>query len=214
MKAADTFLSQINNLSGSFVPANTERFGRVTRVVGMTIEASGISAEIGSQCVIEIEGKSREIEAEVIGFDEKKIVLMPIHFLDGIKAGSVVRLEQSESTCSVGDAMLGRVVDGSGEPIDGKGAINYDLQMPLESHTVNPMARGAITDVLDTGVKSINACLTFGKGQRMGLIAGSGVGKSVLLGMLTRNTDADVVVIGLIGERGREVQEFVKKNSW
>ena len=211
MKAADTFLSQINNLSGSFVPANTERFGRVTRVVGMTIEASGISAEIGSQCVIEIEGKSREIEAEVIGFDEQKIVLMPIHFLDGIKAGSVVRLEQSESTCSVGDAMLGRVVDGSGEPIDGKGGINYELQMPLESHTVNPMARGAITDVLDTGVKSINACLTFGKGQRMGLIAGSGVGKSVLLGMLTRNTDADVVVIGLIGERGREVQEFVKK---
>ena len=153
MKAADTFLSQINNLSGSFVPTNTERFGRVTRVVGMTIEASGISAEIGSQCVIEIEGKSREIEAEVIGFDEQKIVLMPIHFLDGIKAGSIVRLEQSESTCSVGDAMLGRVVDGSGEPIDGKGAINYELQMPLESHTVNPMARGAITDVLDTGVK-------------------------------------------------------------
>jgi flagellum-specific ATP synthase len=206
MKAADTFLSQINNLSDSFVPSKTEHFGRVNRVVGMTIEASGISAEIGSQCVIEIEGKVREIEAEVIGFDEQKIVLMPIHFLDGIKAGSVVRLEQSESTCSVGDAILGRVVDGSGEPIDGKGSINYELQMPLESHTVNPMARGAITEVLDTGVKSINACLTFGKGQRMGLIAGSGVGKSVLLGMLTRNTEADVVVIGLIGERGREVQ--------
>jgi flagellum-specific ATP synthase len=107
--------------------------------------------------------------------------------------------------------MLGRVVDGSGEPIDGKGAIDYDVQAPLESQSINPMARGPITDVLDTGVRSINACLTFGKGQRMGLIAGSGVGKSMLLGMLTRNTEADVVVIGLIGERGREVQEFVER---
>ena len=211
MRAADTFLSQINNLSSDFIISSSERLGRVTRVVGMTIEASGISAEIGAQCAIQVDGKSSEIEAEVIGFDEQKIVLMPIHFLEGIKAGSIVRLVQSESTCSVGEAMLGRVVDGSGEPIDGKGDINYELQTPLESHAVNPMDRGAITEVLDTGVKSINGCLTFGKGQRMGLIAGSGVGKSVLLAMLTRNTEADVVVIGLIGERGREVQEFVKK---
>ena len=211
MKAEDAFLSQINNLAVSLSAASTERFGRVTRVVGMTIEAAGISAEIGSQCVIEVDGPGREIDAEVIGFDERKIVLMPVHSLDGIKAGSIVRLEQSASLCSVGSAMLGRVVDGSGEPIDGKGAIDYDVQAPLESQSINPMARGPITDVLDTGVRSINACLTFGKGQRMGLIAGSGVGKSMLLGMLTRNTEADVVVIGLIGERGREVQEFVER---
>jgi len=211
MKAEDAFLSQINNLAVSLSGASTERFGRVTRVVGMTIEAAGISAEIGSQCVIEVDGPGREIDAEVIGFDERKIVLMPVHSLDGIKAGSIVRLEQAASLCSVGSAMLGRVVDGSGEPIDGKGAIDYDVQAPLESQSINPMARGPITDVLDTGVRSINACLTFGKGQRMGLIAGSGVGKSMLLGMLTRNTEADVVVIGLIGERGREVQEFVER---
>ena len=211
MIATDTFISEMNNLSGNFLPAKNERLGRVTRVVGMTIEASGISAEIGAQCEIEIEGKGRCIDAEVIGFDGQKIVLMPIHFLEGIKAGCLVRLAHSESSCSVGEALLGRVVDGSGEPIDGKGNINYELEMPLDSRAINPMARGAITEVLDTGVKSINGCLTFGKGQRVGLIAGSGVGKSVLMAMLTRNTEADVVVIGLIGERGREVQEFVKK---
>ena len=127
MKAEDAFLSQINNLAVSLSAASTERFGRVTRVVGMTIEAAGISAEIGSQCVIEVDGPGREIDAEVIGFDERKIVLMPVHSLDGIKAGSIVRLEQSASLCSVGSAMLGRVVDGSGEPIDGKGAIKLSF---------------------------------------------------------------------------------------
>ena len=210
MIATDTFISEMNNLSGNFLPAKNERLGRVTRVVGMTIEASGISAEIGAQCEIEIEGKGRCIDAEVIGFDGQKIVLMPIHFLEGIKAGCLVRLAHSESSCSVGEALLGRVVDGSGEPIDGKGDINYELEMPLDSRAINPMARGAITEVLDTGVKSINGCLTFGKGQRVGLIAGSGVGKSVLMAMLTRNTEADIVVVGMIGERGREVGSFVK----
>lgn len=211
MNAADAFSSSLYGLSSALVRPKSERFGRVTRVVGMTIEAAGIAAEIGSQCAIDVVGKARSIDAEVIGFDENKIVMMPIHSLDGIKAGSIVRLLQSSSTCRVGSAMLGRVVDGSGEPLDGKGAIDYDATVPLEGKGVNPMARGAITEPLDTGVRSINACLTFGKGQRMGLIAGSGVGKSVLMGMLTRNTEADVVVIGLIGERGREVQEFAER---
>ena len=211
MRASDTFISELQNLAGDLMPVANERLGRVTRVVGMTIEATGISAEIGAQCEIEIDAKHRSIDAEVIGFDGQKVVLMPVHFLDGIKAGCLVRLVHSESACSVGDALLGRVVNGLGEPIDWKGDINYESQVPLDSHSVNPMARGAITEVLDTGVRSINGCLTFGKGQRAGLIAGSGVGKSVLMAMLTRNTEADVVVIGLIGERGREVQEFVKK---
>jgi flagellum-specific ATP synthase len=210
MSASNTFVSQIDNLSSSLSRSKFERLGKVTRVVGMTIEASGISAEIGAQTIIEIDGQDRKVEAEVIGFDEKKVFLMPIHFLDGIKAGNVVRVKESESTCSVGKDLLGRVINGSGEPIDGKGIIAYEHEMPLDTHATNPMERGAITDILDTGIKAINGCFAFGKGQRMGLIAGSGVGKSVLLGMLTRNTDADVVVIGLIGERGREVQEFVK----
>ena len=105
--------------------------------------------------------------------------------------------------------MLGRVVDGQGQPIDGKGPIDYSDQLALEGLTINPMERGAINQTLDTGIKALNTCLTIGRGQRIGLVAGSGVGKSVLLGMLTRNTEADVVVIGLIGERGREVQEFI-----
>ena len=134
---------------------------------------------------------------------------MPIHFREGIKAGCAVRLREAESRCAVGEGLLGRVVDGLGNPIDGKGAINTETSVSLDSEAINPLARGAISEVLDTGIKAINGCLTFGKGQRMGLIAGSGVGKSVLLGMLTRSTEADVVVIGLIGERGREVQDFV-----
>ena len=209
MKASQKFVSQIDGLTEELNIRTTERLGRVTRVSGMTVEASGISAEIGAQCVIQIEEKKREIDAEVIGFDGSTIYLMPIHFLEGIKAGCAVRLREAESRCAVGEGLLGRVVDGLGNPIDGKGAINTETSVSLDSEAINPLARGAISEVLDTGIKAINGCLTFGKGQRMGLIAGSGVGKSVLLGMLTRNTEADVVVIGLIGERGREVQDFV-----
>lgn len=211
MKASQNFVSEIDGLTEALNVRVTERLGRVTRVSGMTVEASGISAEIGAQCVIQIEGKNREIEAEVIGFDGQIIYLMPIHFLEGIKAGCSVRLRETESRCAVGEDLLGRVVDGLGNPIDGKGAINAEMEVSLDSEAINPLARGAISEVLDTGIRAINGCLTFGKGQRMGLIAGSGVGKSVLLGMLTRNTDADVVVIGLIGERGREVQDFVSQ---
>ena len=211
MKASQKFVTEIDGLTEDLSIRTTERLGRVTRVSGMTVEASGIAAEIGAQCVIQIEEKKREIDAEVIGFDGSTIYLMPIHFLEGIKAGCAVRLKEAESRCGVGEELLGRVVDGLGNPIDGKGAINTDTAVSLDSEAINPLARGAISEVLDTGIKAINGCLTFGKGQRMGLIAGSGVGKSVLLGMLTRNTEADVVVIGLIGERGREVQDFVSK---
>lgn len=209
MKASQKFVTEIDDLTEKLNIRTTERLGRVSRVSGMTVEASGISAEIGAQCVIQIEEKKREIDAEVIGFDGSTVYLMPIHFLEGIKAGCAVRLKEAESRCGVGEELLGRVVDGLGNPIDGKGAINAETSVSLDSEAINPLARGAISEVLDTGIKAINGCLTFGKGQRMGLIAGSGVGKSVLLGMLTRNTEADVVVIGLIGERGREVQDFV-----
>ena len=161
--------------------------------------------------MIETSRDEPPIEAEVVGFDGKHLYLMPIHYLEGIKAGSLVRFKQAQSLVGVGESMLGRVINGLGEPIDGKGSISFDAQVALDARAVNPMQRGAVKDTLDTGIKAINGCLTFGKGQRMGVIAGSGVGKSVLMGMLTRNTAADVVVIGLIGERGREVQEFVQR---
>ena len=211
MSAESEFQRQLEALTARTLHTEVERFGRVTRVVGLTVEATGIAAEIGAQCVIETSGVGEAIEAEVVGFDGKLIYLMPIHYLEGIKAGSLVRFKQAQSLCGVGPRMLGRVVNGLGDPIDGKGPIAHEAQVALDAKAVNPMERGAVRDVLDTGIKAINGCLTFGKGQRMGLIAGSGVGKSVLMGMLTRNTAADVVVIGLIGERGREVQEFVER---
>ena len=211
MNDENRFAAELEKLGAKSFSTRTERFGRVTRVVGLTVEATGITAEIGAQCVIETSRDEPPIEAEVVGFDGKHLYLMPIHYLEGIKAGSLVRFKQAQSLVGVGESMLGRVINGLGEPIDGKGSISFDAQVALDARAVNPMQRGAVKDTLDTGIKAINGCLTFGKGQRMGVIAGSGVGKSVLMGMLTRNTAADVVVIGLIGERGREVQEFVQR---
>lgn len=211
MSGEHNFSAELARLNTHEFTTHSERFGRVTRVVGLTVEATGIAAEIGAQCVIETNNGGNAIEAEVVGFDGKHLYLMPIHYLEGIRAGSLVRFKQAQSLCGVGEKMLGRVINGLGEPIDGKGPISYDAEVALDAKALNPMERGEVKDVLDTGIKAINGCLTFGKGQRMGLIAGSGVGKSVLMGMLTRNTAADVVVIGLIGERGREVQEFVQK---
>ena len=202
MNDENRFAAELEKLGAKSFSTRTERFGRVTRVVGLTVEATGITAEIGAQCVIETSRDEPPIEAEVVGFDGKHLYLMPIHYLEGIKAGSLVRFKQAQSLVGVGENMLGRVINGLGEPIDGKGSISFDAQVALDARAVNPMQRGAVKDTLDTGIKAINGCLTFGKGQRMGVIAGSGVGKSVLMGMLTRNTAADVVVIGLIGERG------------
>jgi len=134
---------------------------------------------------------------------------MPYTEPGGVGPGAKVWVRSNHSKASLGRDLLGRVIDGLGQPIDGKGPINYSDQLALEGLPINPMERGPIKKILDTGIKAINTCLTIGQGQRIGLIAGSGVGKSVLLGMLTRNTEADVVIIGLIGERGREVQEFI-----
>ena len=185
--------------------------GKVTRVIGMTIEATGLSVQVGAQCKIQNESRQRYIDAEVIGFNEKKVLLMPLQTLDGVKPGSNVILKSSDSNCGVGNDLLGRVVDGLGKPIDSDKSITFDDFRPIDGSEINPLDRGEISEILDTGIKSINSALTFGKGQRMGLIAGSGVGKSVLMGMLTRFTEADIVVIGLIGERGREVKEFIKQ---
>lgn len=184
--------------------------GCISRVSGTTIEAEGIVAPIGAQCSIESIISTLPIEAEVIGFSDKKLILMPYGGIDGLSPGAKVSIKSKQSYGKLGNALIGRVIDGFGNPLDLGPPVNYTSQENLDGIPMNPMERGSINSVLDTGIKAINTALTIGRGQRIGLIAGSGVGKSVLLGMLTRNTAADVVVIGMIGERGREVQDFIK----
>ncbi|MBE0510116.1 MAG: flagellar protein export ATPase FliI [Chromatiales bacterium] len=188
------------------VPLQVE--GRITRMVGLTLEAEGIQANIGSRCLIENTNGS-SIEAEVVGFGGEHLYLMPTGDVRGIGPHSRVIPTGRVYDAPVGDQLLGRVIDGAGNPLDGKGPLNTRKRMPLTGRFINPMARKPIHEPLDVGVRAINSMLSVGRGQRMGLFAGSGVGKSVLLGMMTRFTTADVIVVGLIGERGREVKEFI-----
>jgi flagellum-specific ATP synthase len=182
--------------------------GTLNRMVGMTLEAVGCEAAVGGRCLIDA-ADGRAIEAEVVGFGGDKLYLMPTDDIRGLMPGARVTPTRSVSEVPVGDALLGRVLDGGGRPLDGLGEIKCDERVPLMGMTLNPLQRRAIREPLDVGVRSINALLCVGRGQRVGLFAGSGVGKSVLLGMMTRYTEADVTIVGLIGERGREVQEFV-----
>lgn len=182
--------------------------GRLTRMVGMTLEAVGCSVNVGERCQVETTSGKME-EAEVVGFARDKIYLMPIGSIQGMGPGARVIPTHRTAEIHVGNGLLGRVLDGQGKPIDGKGEINCQFTRPLAVKPVNPLQRKPIEEPLDVGVRSINSVLTVGRGQRMGLLAGSGVGKSVLLGMMTRFTEADVIVVGLIGERGREVKEFI-----
>lgn len=184
--------------------------GSLSKVSGTTIEVEGLYAPIGAQCAIDSATLDKPVDAEVIGFFDKKLILMSYAGIEGLSPGDRVRVVSHQSLGQLGDALIGRVIDGFGQPLDRKGPIRYQKTANLDGVPLNPMERGEINAILDTGVKAINTALTIGRGQRIGLIAGSGVGKSVLLGMLTRNTAADVVVIGMIGERGREVQDFVQ----
>jgi flagellum-specific ATP synthase len=182
--------------------------GKLVRGIGLTLEAVGCQMPVGSQCLIQtMEG---EIEAEVVGFAENITYLMPTEAVKGIVPGSRVQPLNREQGLAVGMALLGRVVDGNGQPLDGLGPIKAEKRVPLSRPPINPLLRKAITEPLDVGVRAINSIVTVGLGQRMGLFAGSGVGKSVLMGMMTRGTSADVVVVGLVGERGREVKEFIQ----
>lgn len=183
--------------------------GRLTRMVGLTLEAIGFQAPVGSRCEVLGSGQ-KPIEAEVVGFAGDTLYLMPTGDIRGLVPHARVRPIRSDSQVPVGENMLGRVVDGAGKPLDGKGPLKVKDKVPLHGEPVNPLARSPVREHLDVGVKSINALLSVGRGQRMGLFAGSGVGKSVLLGMMTRFTEADVIVVGLIGERGREVKEFIE----
>lgn len=183
--------------------------GKLVRVVGLTLEAIGCSAAVGSMC--KVETNDGYIDTEVVGFSGDRLFLMPSERLTGVLPGAKVIPQTTEVGIPVGMELLGRVLDGMGSPIDGKGPIITNETSGFSNIRINPLSRKAIKDPLDTGIKAINALLTVGQGQRMGLFAGSGVGKSVLLGMMTRGTNADVVVVGLIGERGREVKEFIEE---
>ena len=181
--------------------------GKLIRGIGLTLEAVGCQLPVGSQCMVQtIDG---EIEAEVVGFGDHITYLMPTEAVRGIVPGSRVLPLNRDSGLSVGLGMLGRVVDGNGQPLDGLGPIESTERVPTTKPPINPLARRTIAEPMDVGVRAINAITTVGVGQRMGLFAGSGVGKSVLLGMMTRGAKADVVVVGLVGERGREVKEFI-----
>lgn len=178
-------------------------------MVGLTIEAIGVQAPIGARCHI-ISQNNNAILAEVIGFNGDKTYLMPIGTIEGVKAGARIRPLCGLIQAPAGDVLLGRVLDGHGKPLDNLGPLNNHEHYPLTPPTINPLSRAPISEPLDVGVRAINAMLTIGRGQRIGLFAGSGVGKSVLLGMMAKYTSADVTVVGLIGERGREVKEFIE----
>ena len=182
--------------------------GVLSRMVGMTLEAVGCEAAVGNRCLIDGR-QGQTVEAEVVGFAGEKLFLMPTADMRGLMPGARVRPAHSVSEVHVGEELLGRVLDGTGRPLDGLGPLNCRETQPLMGQPLNPLKRWAIREPLDVGIRTLNGLLSIGRGQRIGLFAGSGVGKSVLLGMMTRYTNADVIVVGLIGERGREVQEFV-----
>lgn len=203
--------------------------GKLTRVAGLVLEAVGIKAPVGSVCIISLPN-GQSFDAEVVGFAGDRLLLMPESDVYGVAPGARVSLMEADphalpqgsrvlrrraedriKQVAVGSSMLGRVLDGNGRPLDQLGALELEDRVPLQSRPFNPLMRKPISETLDVGVRAINALLSVGRGQRMGLFAGSGVGKSMLLGMMARYTDADVTVVGLIGERGREVKEFIEQ---
>jgi flagellum-specific ATP synthase len=186
-------------------------YGRITEVIGLLIESSGPAASIGDVCRIEIGGDLTGL-AEVVGFRHKRTLLMPLGPIEGIHSGLTVVSTKRPLLVGAGNGLLGRILDGLGAPLDGKGPLAADTFRPVFSAIPNPLHRKRITEVFQTGVRSIDGLTTIGKGQRMGIFSGSGVGKSVLLGMMARNCNADVNVIALIGERGREVREFIERD--
>ncbi|WP_034293297.1 flagellar protein export ATPase FliI [Herbaspirillum sp. RV1423] len=221
------YLHNCSGLIGMTEP--TQISGRVTRVAGLVMEAVGLKLPVGSPCTVPLPNGTL-IEAEVVGFQDDRLFLMPQSDVEGIVPGTRVypvepvkppprtgpiayirRTDEHSRRLPVGDELLGRVLDGAGRPLDNLGPLHTENSAPLSVRAANPLGRAPIVDILDVGVRAINSMLTVGRGQRMGLFAGSGVGKSVLLGMMARYTSADVIVVGLIGERGREVKEFIEQ---
>lgn len=186
--------------------------GSVSRIVGLVIEGEGPDVAVGSMVRIFPRGDEKPVEAEVVGFRDSRILMMPLSTPIGLGPNCRIEAISTKAVVSVDESILGRVLDGRGIPLDGKGPLDCKDEMPLYAEPINPVKRKRITEPLDLGVKSINGSLTAGRGQRIGIIAGTGVGKSVLLGMMAKYTNADVTVVGFVGERGREVREFLDKN--
>lgn len=189
-----------------------EYSGKVTRVVGLTIESEGPETNIGDLCRLQSNRGNTSLLAEVVGFRENKVLLMPFGDMNGIGVGSLVMSEGTVLKAGVGEQIVGRVLDGLGNPIDNAGELFIDDYYPVHNTPPHPLMRKRITEPLPLGIKAVDGLLTVGKGQRIGIFAGSGVGKSTLIGMIARNTKADVNVIALIGERGREVRDFIEKD--
>ncbi|MDX8046937.1 flagellar protein export ATPase FliI [Gracilibacillus sp. S3-1-1] len=188
-----------------------KRFGKVDRVVGLLIEARGPEARMGEVCYIHTTKKNEKIMAEVIGFYEKKVLLMPYSSLSNIASGCLVEATKNSLQVKIGRSLIGKVIDSTGNMLDGSYLPKGLKEYPTEQAPPNPLERPRIKEPIQIGVRAIDTMLTVGKGQRIGIFAGSGVGKSTLLGMIARNSNADINVIALIGERGREVKEFVER---
>lgn len=203
----------LKELSGLIAKADTvSHIGKIDNIIGMAMEASGGGANIGDIVLIYNEEQKKQIMAEVVGFKDDKLQLMAYENMNGIGSNSFVRNTKKRLKIPVGEFLRGRIIDATGHPMDGKGEFYSGRYYYVESPKINPLDRPPISDILDFGVKAIDGLNTIGKGQRIGIFAGSGVGKSTLLGMIARNVKADINVIALVGERGREVREFVEKD--
>jgi len=186
--------------------------GKVVQVVGLIIEAQVGGVSVGDLCSIRIEKENRDAFAEVVGFRESRVLLMPLGSTSGISPGAQVTAAGKPLNVRVGPDVLGRVLGGLGDPIDGKGPLTGEKERPLDANPPDPVRRPRVTEVLRVGIRAIDGLLTVGRGQRIGIFAGSGVGKSTVMGMIARNAEADVNVISLVGERGREVRDFIEES--
>ena len=209
MELTDSKFSSILNSIDGIDTVSPE--GRISQIIGLVIEATGLEGSLGELCLIRTKD-NRTIQAEIVGFKGNKILMMPFEEIMGISPGSPVSVNPQPMNIPVGNQLLGRILDGMGNPIDGKGPITGTQFQPVYNVPPDPLDRKRITEIISTGIRSIDGFLTLGKGQRIGIFSGSGIGKSVLLGMISRFTTAEVNVIALIGERGREVREFIERD--
>jgi len=212
-KRTETFEHYFDYPNYSIMLADTQLIrarGQVVQVIGLTLECLLQGVQIGELCYVRSPDKTKVYPTEVVGFKSRRVVLMPLANIEGIGAGAEVVATNRQVSVKVGRSLFGRVVDGLGNPIDGKGPITAEAVYPLKAEAPNPMKRKRIDTVMSTGVRVIDGILTLGEGQRVGLFAGSGVGKSTLLGMIARNAKCDVAVVCNVGERGREVLEFIE----
>jgi flagellum-specific ATP synthase len=206
--APQAFSQSLRNIQLDDVPV-AQPTARVHAATGLLLECTGAALPLGARCLIEMP-EGRSVPAQVVGFRGSVSFVMPLRPVHGLGTGARVSLDSERQQVLVGPTWLGRVINGLAEPVDGKGRLMGEHVLPTHPPRVNPLQKQPVQQAMDVGVRAINGMLTLGKGQRVGLFAGSGVGKSVLLGMMTQHTEADVIIVGLIGERGREVREFIE----